>query len=99
MFNFDSSGSIEAIILNKYLIHYKCKSKKYVAPVVNKFIDNIWDEFISIGNINQLEDAYSKLMTFINDISKMKTFKKEYFIEDEEINPSETIINFICKNY
>ena len=98
VFNFDSSGSIEAIMLNKYVIHYKCKSEKYLAPFVNKFIDDMWNEFISIDNINQLEYAYNNLMTFINDISKLKTFKKNYFIEDNEINSSEKIINFLINN-
>ena len=85
-------------MLNKYVIHYKCKSEKYLAPFVNKFIDDMWNEFISIDNINQLEYAYNNLMTFINDISKLKTFKKNYFIEDNEINSSEKIINFLINN-
>lgn len=95
VFNFDSSGSIESIMLDKFIIHYQCKSEKYLAPKINKFINEIWKEFISIDSVEQLEEAYNTIIKYLNNRNLVKIFRNEYFSDK---SASKEIIKFILEN-
>lgn len=88
VFNFDSSGAIEAIMLEKHVINYNCKN----ISLLNEFLKNIWDEYIFFKNIDYLEEAYNNLLTVNKNKNNIKKFIKEYFSQN---NCSKNIINLI----
>ena len=90
VFNFDSSGVIEAIILEKHVINYNCKSEEKSS--LNYFLKNIWNEYIFFKNIDELEKVYNKLLTFYKKKDNIKKFISDYFSEN---NCSESIIKLI----